>query len=124
MLYARIKRLRIERGVIEDHMADGLCMSQSAYSRLECGDTRMDVDRLMAIARLLQVQAWELLMPEQPGLEENGLMGSVIMEASGRVPEDVLLRLVRLHAAQQAEVRQVHARHARAARRILKLLGR
>lgn len=105
-------------------MAHGLNMSQSAYSRLELGHTRMDLDRLMDIARMLQVQAWELLVPEQAGPYANGLMGAVIAQASGHVPEDVLLRLVRLHAAHLAEDRQVHERHARAAQRILNLLQR
>ncbi|MCB0774419.1 MAG: helix-turn-helix transcriptional regulator [Flavobacteriales bacterium] len=126
MLHARIKKLRTDRGLSEADMAHGLCMSQSAYSPLEGGHTRMDMDRLLSIARVPNVQAWELLVPEQWGQgeqEEDDLMRSLIGQAAGRVPEAVLLRIVHLHADQQAEVRQVHARHARAARRILKLLG-
>lgn len=110
----------------EAAMAFELGLSQSTYSRLEGGHTRMDMDRLLSIARVLNVQAWELLVPEQWGQgeqEEDDLMRSLIGQAAGRVPEAVLLRIVHLHADQQAEVRQVHARHTRAARRILKLLG-
>lgn len=126
MLHARIKQLRIDRGMSEAAMAFELGLSQSTYSRLEGGHTRMDMDRLLSIARVLNVQAWELLVPEQWGQgeqEEDDLMRSLIGQAAGRVPEAVLLRIVHLHADQQAEVRQVHARHTRAARRILKLLG-
>lgn len=104
-------------------MAEALGMSRSAYSRLGSGQTRMDLDRLVAIAKVLGVAPWELLLPDGEPMMADDLLEQVIRGAAGRLPEEALVRLVRLHAAQQAEVRQLRERHARTARRVARLLG-
>lgn len=121
MPHQKIRSLRMQLGLREADMAGALGMSRSAYSRLECGLTHMDMERLAAIAQVLGVPPWELVLPEERPLAADGLLEEIIRKMAGQLPEDVLLRLVRLQAARQAEARLMWERHARAARRIARL---
>lgn len=123
MPYLNIRSLRLQKGLREADVAGALGMSRSAYSRLECGQTRMDLDRLVGIAKVLGVAPWELLLPNGGPSAADDLLGQVVRGTAGRLPEEVLVRLVRLHAAQQAELRLLRERHARTARRVARLLG-
>lgn len=51
----RIKRLREEKGITQDAMAIQLDVTQSNYGRLEKDDRRLNVVKLLKIARLLEV---------------------------------------------------------------------
>lgn len=123
MPYLNVRSLRLQKELREADMAEALGMSRSAYSRLESGQTRMDIDRLVAISKVLGVPPWALLLPDGGPMMADDLLGQVIRGATGRLPEEVLVRLVRLHAAQQAELRQLRERHACTARRMARLLG-
>jgi transcriptional regulator with XRE-family HTH domain len=48
----RVRRLRELCDLSQDEVADKLNMTQGAYSRLENGKTRLDIDPLEEIARL------------------------------------------------------------------------
>lgn len=119
MVHLKIRYLREQRHLRDEDMAVRLCMSQSAYSRLEKGETKLDVERLLKIAELLEVPVAELFMPI-PG--DSALVAGA--QTVGQEPTDVLLqRLVDLYTAQQQEVQEVNARYARLTARILVLLG-
>lgn len=45
----------------QDHMADQLGMTPSAYGKIERGETRIDVDRLKQIAEVLAVDVMDFL---------------------------------------------------------------
>ena len=51
----RIKRIREHKHIKRDHVADELDISNSAYAKIERGDTDVQVTRLYAIAKILKV---------------------------------------------------------------------
>ncbi|GHT19057.1 hypothetical protein FACS189429_6330 [Bacteroidia bacterium] len=51
----RIKKLREERGIKQEFMADKLEITQSSYGRLEKDDNRLTVPKLQKIAEALNV---------------------------------------------------------------------
>jgi transcriptional regulator with XRE-family HTH domain len=57
----RVRRLRELCDLSQDEVADKLNMTQGAYSRLENGKTRLDIDRLDQIARIYGFNHTDLL---------------------------------------------------------------
>lgn len=51
----RIKKLREEKGITQEAMATQLDVTQSNYGRLEKDDRRLNVVKLLKIARILDV---------------------------------------------------------------------
>ncbi len=54
-MHTKIKRLRRELGITQEEMAEYLHISQNAYSSIERGHTRIDLERLKTIAKKLKV---------------------------------------------------------------------
>lgn len=57
----KIRAARKERGVSQRDLARALGMAQSTLSRIERGERRVSVDRLIAIARALGVRPADML---------------------------------------------------------------
>ncbi|MBB2148319.1 helix-turn-helix domain-containing protein [Pedobacter gandavensis] len=57
----QIRKIRLEKGIAQEAVAEYLKISQSAYSRLECQET-VNVDQLLRIAAFLNVKPGELLL--------------------------------------------------------------
>ncbi|WP_316749271.1 helix-turn-helix transcriptional regulator [Pedobacter gandavensis] len=57
----QIRKVRLEKGIAQEAVAEYLQISQSAYSRLECQDT-INVDQLLRIATFLNVKPGELFL--------------------------------------------------------------
>ena len=51
----RIKKLREERGIRQELIANEVGLTQSAYSKIEKDDSRLKVDKLVKIAEVLKV---------------------------------------------------------------------
>ncbi|PZR18842.1 MAG: XRE family transcriptional regulator [Flavobacterium psychrophilum] len=51
----RIKKLREEKGITQETMASQLDVTQSNYGRLEKDDRRLNVVKLLKIARILNI---------------------------------------------------------------------
>lgn len=60
----RIKQIREFKNYTQDYMADKLGLSQNSYSRIETGQTKLDVDRLREISKLLDVPVEGVLNDE------------------------------------------------------------
>lgn len=56
-----IRAVRKERGVSQRELARALGVAQSTLSRMERGERRVSVDRLIAIARALGVRPADML---------------------------------------------------------------
>ncbi|WP_066439209.1 helix-turn-helix domain-containing protein [Chryseobacterium sp. CCH4-E10] len=52
---ARIKKIREEKGIVQDFMAYELDISQSNYGRLEKDDRRLNVPKNIKIANVLNM---------------------------------------------------------------------
>jgi transcriptional regulator with XRE-family HTH domain len=60
-LKARIRHLREFIGCRQEEIADELSMTQAAYSKLETGKTRLDVDRLQQLAMFYGITTADLM---------------------------------------------------------------
>lgn len=56
MVHENLKKLRISKGVTQAHLAKKLNISNMAYSRMENGDSKIDVERLKVISKALSVE--------------------------------------------------------------------
>jgi transcriptional regulator with XRE-family HTH domain len=61
----RIRTLREQRGFSQDNLASALGITQPSYARLEKDDMRLNIPRLIQIAKFLKVSVTELVN-EQP----------------------------------------------------------
>ena len=52
---ARVKKLREERGIKQEYIADEMGITQSSYGRLEKNDNRLTATKLIKIAEILNV---------------------------------------------------------------------
>lgn len=55
-----VRSLRVLRNLSQEYLAEATGLSQSAYGKLERGETRITVQRLCDIARILQVSPQEI----------------------------------------------------------------
>ncbi|WP_128548574.1 helix-turn-helix domain-containing protein [Larkinella soli] len=69
-LYENIRKIRTEKSLTQDVVADRLGITQASYSRMEKGDTAISVDRLEVIADLFGMTTVQLLYWGEPLLEE------------------------------------------------------
>lgn len=56
-----IRSLREFRNYTQDYLAAKLGISQNAYSKIELGYSRINLERLFSIASLLEVESSELI---------------------------------------------------------------
>lgn len=66
----RIKRLREQKGITQETMALQLDVTQSNYGRLEKDDRRLNVVKLLKIARILEVNITYLF--NEANLDQEG----------------------------------------------------
>lgn len=72
MLREKIKQKRKERGFSQDYMANQLGITTSAYSKIERGETRIDIDRLRQLSETLKTDVIDLLSDENVVIAYNG----------------------------------------------------
>ena len=64
MIGIKIKRIREDRKLSQLFVAEKLGISQNAYSKLENNISKLTIDRLKDIARILEVPDEELLISQ------------------------------------------------------------
>jgi transcriptional regulator with XRE-family HTH domain len=64
----KIKELRKKHGYSQEDVAIGLNMEQNTYSRMERGETKLDIERLQQIASFYKISVHDLIdeLPPQP----------------------------------------------------------
>ncbi|MDW0113816.1 helix-turn-helix transcriptional regulator [Sporosarcina saromensis] len=55
MVHENLKKIRIAKGVTQTHLAKVLKVTTMTYSRLENGETKIDVERLKILSRALDI---------------------------------------------------------------------
>lgn len=65
-----IKRIRDSKGISQENMAQALCVTTQVVSNWENGETQVDIDTLMSIAKFLKVEVSEIIYGERP-IEQN-----------------------------------------------------
>ena len=56
-----IKKIRKRRGISQEYIASHLNISQSAYHKIEVGETELTTDRLQQILNILEIDLSELI---------------------------------------------------------------
>lgn len=54
-IYEKIKLLRISKGMTQTQVSKNLFISQRAYSDVENGKTKLDIERLEMIAKIFEI---------------------------------------------------------------------
>ncbi len=67
----KIRRIRNEKGFSQDYMSIQLGISQKTYRRIENGESKIDIDRLQAISKILEVDPMELIDKEEMPIFNN-----------------------------------------------------
>lgn len=62
----RIEKTRLQKNLSQERLAEGLNISQAAYTKLERGETKLSVERLFQISEILKTKITDLL-----GIENN-----------------------------------------------------
>lgn len=67
LVFDKIKDIRETKGLTQEDVADALNLSASGYSKIERGETRLNLERLQQIADVLEVNIFDLI----PNRENN-----------------------------------------------------
>ena len=59
--HEKIRSLREFKKITQEELAEKLAMSTSGYSKIERGETRLDIERLQRIANILEVYVFDLM---------------------------------------------------------------
>lgn len=124
----KIKRLRKERGYSHEKMAELLHMSPSAYQRHEADDTKLDLDWLQAVAKVLEIELLDLLRSGTVVVNMHDQQGGVASGFNNVVHHNAdlaeLLKTINQHHAEQLrEQRESNARQLAVLERIVTLLA-
>lgn len=61
MIGKKIRQIRIQKELSQEAIAHKLSMSQSAYAKVEKGITKLDMERFIKIAEILETDPYDLL---------------------------------------------------------------
>jgi transcriptional regulator with XRE-family HTH domain len=61
----RIKEARVKKNLCQDFIAKSLGVSQKAYSKIENNETRLTVDTLISISKILEIPVVEFFSDNQ-----------------------------------------------------------
>jgi len=63
-----IRRIREGKGYTQEYLAMKLGISQNAYSKIELGYTKITLERLFQIARIIEIEVVKLMEDPKPSL--------------------------------------------------------
>lgn len=114
MIHQKIRSLRELKKLRHEDMADRLGISPSAYSRLENGETKLDVERLKTIAEVLEIPAEDLLNSEAVvfNVQHNngGSYGLYRPNMVQHFPEEFLRQMMDRYDAHVKELQEMNKR--------------
>lgn len=129
MITEKIRILREQKKLRHEDMAERLGISQSAYSRLEKGDAKLDVERLQKIAEVLEVPVEDLIKNDPVVFQVQNNSGGTQQcgyVQHNHLPEEFVQRLMdRFDARQEAHIKewqQANARYEQLTARLMALL--
>lgn len=60
-IIVKIKEIRKLKGLSQGFVADKLGITQKAYSKIECGETQLNWEKIKKIAIILNLTIWDLI---------------------------------------------------------------
>lgn len=79
-LVARIKKYREQKNYAQHYVAEGLGISQKAYSKIETGETKLSVEHLLKISVLLEVDILQLLDTDSINTYNNNIIETITID--------------------------------------------
>lgn len=70
--YEKIKLIREQQNLTQEELAEKLFMSVSGYSKIERGESQINLQRLQQIADILQVALFDLMPDNNISINNNG----------------------------------------------------
>lgn len=113
MIHQKIRHLRELKKLRHEDMADRLRISPSAYSRLENGETKLDVERLKIIADMLEVSVDELLNSDPLVVQiqnNSGVANGYNAHVEQHFPEEFLRQMMDRYDAHVKELQEMNKR--------------
>lgn len=65
----RIQMIRLQKNITQEQMADSLCISTSAYCKLEYGETDLTITRIKRLSEIFNIPILELTNSLLKGLD-------------------------------------------------------
>ncbi len=97
----RIKRERLLRGIGPEDMAKHLHISKRAYQNIENGTTKMDIERLKAIADIFEMSIMEFMNSDENTFiyeitnnSQNGLFKEITINNEAKVERELLNQII------------------------------
>ena len=75
--YSNIKKIRVEKGLSQQSMANKMNMVVSAYGKIERGQTKLTIERLKEIGGILRMDVTEILEYHNEDGKLNGGYGKL-----------------------------------------------
>lgn len=75
-----IKLLRDQLGISQEEMAEKMAMSQTAYSRFETGETKLDFERLVKLSNMLNADPLTLVKSIDKNITLNNSNHNVVSD--------------------------------------------
>lgn len=95
-IYEKIRTLRELNKWSQEYMAEKLGMTAGGYARIERGEVQLTINRLEQLAKIFQIDMWELLQPSRNGIifqiNEGDSGGDISLSASTNFMELELLK--------------------------------
>lgn len=123
MIHEKIRYLRDKKKIRQEDMAERLGISQSAYSRMETGEARLDAKLLPRIAEILEVGIEELLPAQTYYHAHNNSGGNNgCQHVEIHFPQEVLQQILDRYAMHASELQRMTDQVAEMNKRLLDLL--
>jgi transcriptional regulator with XRE-family HTH domain len=100
----KIRHVRQARGLSQENLADTLHLTQASYCRLENGQTELSLAKLVAIARALAINPWDLLSVDpclDPSHSHHNLDQEDLLRLIGHLEDEV--QMLRSKLAEMSE---------------------
>lgn len=125
MIHEKIRDLRERKKLRQEDMADRLGLSQSAYSRMETGEARLDAELLPRIAEILEAKIEDLLPVQVVFNAQNNSGGTNgCQHVELHFPQEMLQQLLDRYDTHANELRHITEQVAQMNQRLLDLLER
>jgi transcriptional regulator with XRE-family HTH domain len=115
LVRARLRALRLERGLSQEEVAERAGMAASTLSRLESGARRLALDHLPPLAGALGVEVGDLLAPatRDPRVRSRSRVvnGIVIRQLSQHVPGGLVVAHLSFPAGHESPEPRTHEGH-------------
>lgn len=110
MIHSKIRKLREQSGLTQESMAAYLCISQNAYSLIEKGKTKIDIERLLQITEKLNIRPSVLIDSETIYQKESADI-TTQLKASLDLKDRLIQKLIQQNSLLIEQLEKMNALH-------------